>query len=302
MGCEKRRPEKKGVVKSRAKTNKTLSFETDLTKTQITLHGDETYDDYKKQLKNFKLSEQTNLYMPESIASAKLRNLPKIKHVSSDDQEFLKVNDISSDKRRSSNCFQCTIAYEMRRRGYDVQANTNYGGRNFEYLHAFNVKDSFRVKTNTKSSGTRFPTSEETARECFDQISAQCLEYGEGARGAIMMTFPLGGGHTMNWVVENGEFKLIDAQRGGEDGYDTFSKTKFDVEVVRLDNAELLPGCTDFVEKYKQPIDIGKSISDGAKKITSTINKIGRQTVSTVSDAIDFGKKSIEKLFSKLRR
>lgn len=294
--------ESKGRSKTNTfKENKVLSFENDFSKTTVTIQGSNTIDGYKKQLKDFKLMdpERTNFYMPEAIASTKFKNLPKIENTSSTDRDILKVNPgRDSDKRRNQNCFQCTIAYEMRQRGYDVYSNTNHGGHNFEYLHAFDIKDSFRVTTKGNSASANYSDAK-SAEECFNRISAQCLEYGEGARGAIMMTWPLGGGHTMNWVVENGEFKMIDAQREGADGYEAFANSKFDVEVVRLDNAELLPGSTDFVRPYKQPVDISKSVSDGAKKVKSTLNKIGKQAVSSVKSAIDSGMKAIKKLFGK---
>lgn len=285
----RKEPEKKtGIRLNKSKKNKTISFETDLTKTQLTLHGTDTYNDYREQLKNFKLTERTNFYMPEALASKRFQNLPRIKNILSEDLEIQKVNDPTLSQKRTTNCFQCSIAYEMRRRGYDVQANTNYGGHNFEYLHAFNIQDSFSVKTIGKS----FTSNEETASECYNRIASQCLSYGDGARGAITMTFPLGGGHVMNWVVEDGEFKLIDAQNGGQDGYETFSKSKFDVEVFRLDNAELLPGSTDFVEAYKPPVDI-------KKKVNEIIKSVGENISSYVSDGLKFVKNFLKNSFNK---
>lgn len=57
----------------------------------------------------------------------------------------------------------------------------------------------------------------------------------------------------MQWVVENGEFKIIDAQQSGRNGYETFlhADTAKGISVYRLDNAEVLPGVTDFVEPYE---------------------------------------------------
>lgn len=285
-----RKDQDKSSTKSRkSKTDRTLYFETDLTKTQVTLNGTNTLDDYRKQIEDLGITERTNFYMPKAIASKKLQNLPKIENKGSDEEDVLKVNDPTESKNRTTNCFQCTIAYEMRHRGYDVQANTNYGGHNFEYLHAFDVLDSFSVKTKSKTDGDYTPTSEETAAQCFDRIASQCLLYGDGASGAITMNFPLGGGHVMNWVVEDGEFKLIDAQRGGEDGYETFTKSTFDVEVFRLDNAELLPGSTDFVEPYKSPDDTIQ------KKVTNLIKTIGENVSKFVSDGLDFVKNFFKK-------
>lgn len=173
----------------------------------------------------------------------------------------------------------------MRRRGYDVEANANYGGTNFEYFHAFDVKDSFIVKTNSKDG---FSTPEELVAECYGRIFEQCLEYGDGARGALTMRFPLGGGHVINWVVENGEFKLIDAQNTGYDEYETLSRSTFNIEVIRLDNAEILPGSTDFVEVYKPFEKI-------QKKVEEVIKVIG----DSISDFVSRGAEFVKNLFKK---
>lgn len=280
-------PKGRSTPAYRGKKDKVINYETESAKTKLTLAGTDTYDNYRQQLKEFKLPERSNFYMPDWIASKKFQNLPKNENKLSDDLEALKVNDPTSDKRRTTNCFQCTIAYEMRCRGYDVQSNTNFGGKNFEYLHAFDIKDSFRVKTTSKPFFDDYSV-ENIAKQCFNTVETQCLSYGEGARGAITMKFPLGTGHTMNWVVEDGEFKLIDAQGVETDGYKTFCKSTFDVEVFRLDNAELLPGSTDFIEPYKPKVDIQKKVSDLIKDIGENVSKF-------VSDGFNFVKNLFKK-------
>lgn len=271
-------------TKTRMKKDSVKTFQTEFVDTKVTVAGTDTHDAYRKQLDSLKLSERTNFYMPKGVASKRLQNLPLIENRSSEKSEQLKVNDPTSSKKRTTNCFQCTIAYEMRKRGYDVQANTNFGGHNFEYFHAFDILDSFTVKSKTISGGS----SEKTAKECYDRVAEQCLAYGNGARGVVTMRFPLGGGHVMNWIVEDGEFKLVDAQNTGKDEYETFSNSTFDIEVVRLDNAKLLPGSTDFVEVY-EPFEKIK------KKTKEIVNKIGDNISKFISDGISF----VEKFFKK---
>lgn len=305
--------EAKGRKVNKNRKDKVIDFESDKFKTKLIIQGTDTYDNYKEQLKDYskRITERSNFYMPKAIASKRFQNLPKIENRLSDDLEKSKVNDATASKKRTTNCFQCTIAYEMRQRGYDVQANTNYGGKNFEYLHAFDIQDSFRVKTksNTSFGSSEYATTAETAAECYNRVATQCLEYGDGARGAITMHFPLGGGHVMNWIVEDGEFKLVDAQNTEYDEYETFSNTTFDVEVFRLDNAELLPGSTDFVEAYKPPINIKEIANNIGKNVSSLISKgkesvkkfLNIQTKTTVGhkpSLISKGKESVKKFLN----
>ena len=149
---------------------------------------------------------------------------------------------------RSVNCFECSMAYELRRRGYDVQSKEMDGGLNAEVFHAFDVKDAFKLSVSPKDSVTQ----KDAAIEAYRQLEQRCLSYGEGARGCLgIQYYDYDSGHSMIWTVENGKFKIIDSQHGGRDGYETFLHADVinrKVSVQRLDNAEVLPGVMDFVE------------------------------------------------------
>lgn len=127
----------------------------------------------------------------------------------------------------------------MRARGYDVQANIRNGGSTLEYHHAFDIKDAFTV-------------SSQSTEDAYRLMEIQCLQYGEGARGAIGIPWISGSGHGINWKVENGEFVIFDNQQLGRDTYDSFIRScdPSNIQVVRLDNAEVLPGVVDFIEAY----------------------------------------------------
>ena len=55
----------------------------------------------------------------------------------------------------------------MRNRGYDVQANEKHGGTLAEYIHAFDVKDSFTLSVTNRADGV---TDEQYTREFYNQM------------------------------------------------------------------------------------------------------------------------------------
>lgn len=183
------------------------------------------------------------------------------------DQAYL-VNRERPNYMRSINCFECSLSMEMRNRGYNVQAKEMKGGLAGEVAHAFGIKDSFTVSIdpNREYSGNKSAA----AKEAYNQMAKQCIQYGDGARGCLGISYAdYDSGHSMYWVVENGEFKIIDAQDTSTDGYDTFLMSDAVdkvIQVWRLDNADLLPGVTDFVEPYAPVTDEEKAVKEKAKQ------------------------------------
>lgn len=177
--------------------------------------------------------------------------------------QLLATNHDANTPMRNINCFECSLAYEMRRRGYDVQAKQMNGGLEIEVEHAFNIKDSFLLKMEPKSEYTN--DKEALAKEAYKQLERQCLDYGEGARGCLgIQYYDYDGGHSMFWVVEDGEFKILDTQHNGKNGYETFLHAETvdnSIGVYRLDNADVLPGVTDFVEPFENSEEVQEELA-----------------------------------------
>lgn len=243
-------------------------------------------------------------YLSEEEATKRFKNLRRANMHLSEKQQLLATNHDAMSYERTINCFECTIAYEMRKRGYVVQANTKPGGLGFQMLHAFDVKDSFSVKS-------------DTINNCYKELEATCLSYGDGARG--MLGFNYDGesyGHAMTWIVENGKFRILDSQNAREDGSSTFMMGNGTVEVYRLDNAEVLPGVMDFVEPfettYKEQIKIDEGIeerkellerrtkerADKIKAVQKADEKrrkeANRRNMATIQKGLDIAKDTIQ--------
>lgn len=147
------------------------------------------------------------------------------------------------------NCRRCTVAYEMRRRGYDVKATPS---------HFATGQDSRGMQTATSTLGKKKPESpwgdkaiggptfhrlnrEQKAQTIFDSLGKD----GDGARGEISVGFGLMGGHSMAYEVIRGKPVIFDAQSGKRYenptawANDPMSEYTFHAAHTRLDNATL---------------------------------------------------------------
>ena len=100
------------------------------------------------------------------------------------------------------NCQKCVVAYEMQRRGFDVQAlptEVNNNGR--LYL------DSFENIASQKTSFSSYNT--------VSQLESTMKSYGPGARGIIYVKWQgRNQAHVFNVENVRGEIKYYDAQTG----------------------------------------------------------------------------------------
>lgn len=205
-------------------------------KTTVKIYGSTINDTSKDIAKGF---QDSNHLLSDEEASERFKRLPKLDNPTSRNFNEYAVNKGGPTPERLVNCFECVVAYEMRTRGYDVQANIKNGGLQAEYYHAFDVKDSFHIESTS-------------AEDAYKRMASECVSYGEGARGALGVNWPGGGGHAMSWEVRNGEFFIFDTQGIGRDGKEQFMGCDpSSIGVVRLDNAEVLPGVANYVEDYE---------------------------------------------------
>lgn len=155
--------------------------------------------------------------------------LPKIGKVESKDDTLQKVNPSKDTDLPSSgnNCCLCTIAYDMRRRGYDVIANQRAP------IHLL-----YDIGPEDVSWMYGFP--KETKTGTADGLELALSRQPNGARGAAFCTWGEGsGGHVVAYEVENGKVTLYDGQSGKK--YDKVNKLFNDVKdtsYIRLDDKE----------------------------------------------------------------
>lgn len=147
---------------------------------------------------------------------------------------------------REVNCTSCSMAYEMRRRGYDVIAGKRaFRGRTNEEMERFFQGAEFKrlgtsfYDASDPESFTRWLHSglPETKWECAE---LELLQQGEGARGIINGWFVQGGGHSIAYEVHNGRVHFVDGQIGRQykDAYEAIGQMK-DFDFLRTDTLAL---------------------------------------------------------------
>lgn len=132
------------------------------------------------------------------------------------------------------NCGNCALAYEARKRGYDVQAGMNPDGMSFAQMGSFfkGLRSDSIVSPNITASLSKNPTKDDIAKFGKDvrkQIESSLIEsYPDGARGALF--FPsMKGSHWMSFEKKNDTIQWTNSQRPDVD----VEKTYFNSYVYR---------------------------------------------------------------------
>lgn len=157
------------------------------------------------------------------------------------------------DKNTKNNCALCTMTYELRRRGYDVQANKATEGYDIDTL----VKDYYKGAKSKQSPGS---LSDEAIVKYYDMNIPPRIDSNsqkamianavhevqsqkDGARG--MMTCVWDGtasGHAFSYANEGGQLVIYDTQANkryeGKKAESYLTKCS-QINVTRLDNCQL---------------------------------------------------------------
>lgn len=159
-------------------------------------------------------------------------------------------------KEFSQNCQRCVVAYELRRRGYDVTALPTYQGDKLPQIayvdtqnniYAARWRGAFQgAKTVDVSAKGNNPAAEQ---KVMDNIAAKMREYGNGARAVVQILYRGGGGHVFNVENQNGYISYVEAQVGKiKDMAKTMGHVRTDaVNLVRVDNLKVSERAKQFV-------------------------------------------------------
>lgn len=157
-------------------------------------------------------------------------DIQKIKGKHSEEMDMSETNpgykETSSLEYRM-NCTMCSTAYELRRRGYDVEANKTRFGRTFNEVEKW-------------YKGGKF-----TNCDNYDHLAKELKNQPEGARGSMHVTVgDFGSLHSMVWEKKNGKIIIRDCQ--SDTVYDLNSpfinksvNNKYANRYIRTDNLEI---------------------------------------------------------------
>lgn len=154
------------------------------------------------------------------------------------DNDMLLVNpNNNSDSYGFYETSNFTAAYELRRRGYDVEASTHTDSHE-DASRWYENPDVYTMKTD------KYESSDETINDLKDSI----LTYGDGSRGYMELNnyMSIGiapmGKTSLTWEVENGKVIIRDFKNNRKFDISEGSKALIDAEEItffRTDNLEI---------------------------------------------------------------
>lgn len=155
---------------------------------------------------------------------------------------------IGHQKGKINNCVNCTIAMEMRSRGYDVIARSSGRGHvvtdYLRWFEGFKQNDAGMKKEPGESR-------RQYVDRVYDSLCSAIEKQGNGSSGYVGISYDkmLGGsGHAMFWKVENGKVTFYDGQTGKINPGDIFSLADPSTyRWARLDNLKLKSDITEVV-------------------------------------------------------
>lgn len=172
------------------------------------------------------------------------------------DEDMERVNPAFKnwDLNTKNNCTLCTMAYELRRRGYDVQARKATKGYDANDL----VKDWYKNSKPKITEGSmsnqdifnaiekgEAPTIKKEAQDRMIQNTLSTVKkQKDGARGQLAIVWDQSiSGHSVSYAVENGEMTIYDTQSNekfvGDKACEKYLRKTSQVYVTRLDNCQI---------------------------------------------------------------
>lgn len=145
--------------------------------------------------------------------------------------------------KQSNNCALCSVAMELRHRGYDVvprQIDDPTHTRDF-----YKWFKGFRAKEIEFAPKPMFGIKK-WSKENYDKLRKVLKEYGDGARGFVRSSIGTTGyGHAVYWTVKDGQVDFYDAQRGIKNPTDFFRLSRKKFTYARLDTCGLKDAITE---------------------------------------------------------
>ena len=203
---------------------------------------------------------------------------------------------------RNQNCFYCSMAYELRQRGYDVQAKKALVGVSTEFVDQCFRGESYKTHAIRSDSELHIGLKKEE----FNSLTKSICQESNNSRGMILVQWsavePGGqprGGHAMNYEVRNGVFYLIDGQTGtittGAEAYDYLQYAN-NIMTVRVDNVEIHPDAKEVLTEddektihknvFKMGLDKATKAIDGMlAEVPSTLKKESKAVKEFAKDA-----------------
>jgi Papain fold toxin 1, glutamine deamidase len=185
----------------------------------------------------------------KDIPLKKNTNLSKSKSLSQLHKDVVKpINSEYGAKGTKMNCRRATLAYEMRRRGYDVKATkskyaTGQTTKNLRRVSSISKDQKFQSIWGETQVAKPRDFAHMTPQKKAEAVFASLSKNPNGARGELGNSWFMGGGHSMAWEIVNNKPVIFDTQNGkmykNASEYSAFTPAVLEVAHTRLDNKEI---------------------------------------------------------------
>lgn len=154
---------------------------------------------------------------------------PNNKDTIMDDLDSVNPGWNNKDNGSQYNCNNCTIAFDMRQRGYEVTAAEDINGSNYRTMQDMYQGGNMQMFTADYYGQT-------TTEAVYDGMKSEP----EGSSGMMVMQwYPAGsGGHVVNYKIENGEPIIYDSQTHERKPASEYTNIACEFGYMRTDNLE----------------------------------------------------------------
>lgn len=176
----------------------------------------------------------------------------------SDNQKVINSDRYYDSEAYQQNCGYCSLAYDMRKRGYDVEAKPAYWHNNEFDPDAYSDKTYYVAASGLSNheiekcykGNAQFTEVQEIANEMqkrnialttnnmIDYVEESLVKQGDGARGILSVAWTYGGGHAINYEVVGNQVVVRDCQTGKVYKMSDFKGLVSQVNYMRTDTLE----------------------------------------------------------------
>ena len=196
--------------------------------------GKAVYDAVLPALTAIKIAAET----PGSFDELKRIDDGNKSQTNEEHQQLINPNFNRAEWDYAYNCSFCTAAYDLRKRGYDVEAAP------ISLLEGPVVDDILSWYEGSEAVTKADILEDLSAQNLSDGGPTKALNdrlesMGDGARGNLCVYWMLGGGHSIAWEIENGSVVYRDCQTNEVYDKELILDCVRDFAYIRTDNCEI---------------------------------------------------------------
>lgn len=175
-------------------------------------------------------------------AAGMLHNLKRKTGIMTPNEDMAACNPkYSKGGMYKNNCISCALAYDLRRRGYDVEAmpidTTSATNGSLPVQLDFYKGEKLKI--------LEVPNNPDVAAR---QLTKYLLGYGDGSRGMLRIRWKNGDGHAAVWEVDNGSVVVRDPQNNTFVDLSDYMRRAKTFYYFRTDNLDPTEKVTRFVK------------------------------------------------------